>query len=89
MTNMDIHGYWISVGYGCLSIQSKKCLSISYPIVSISLDIQISDYPIGALVLCADKVALFDEGRIVEFDRLGVLLDAENSRFKDLYYSQR
>jgi ATP-binding cassette subfamily C (CFTR/MRP) protein 1 len=40
-------------------------------------------------VLCADKVALFDEGRIVEFDRPGVLLEAENSRFRDLYYSRR
>ena len=54
---MDIYGYWISVGYGCLSIQSKKRLSISYPIVSISVDIRLSDYPIGALLTVGSSVA--------------------------------
>jgi hypothetical protein len=46
---MDIYGYWISVGYGCLSIQTKNRLSISSPILSKSMDIRLSDYPIGAL----------------------------------------
>jgi hypothetical protein len=46
-----IHGDWISVGYGRLSIQTKKRRSISNPILSKSIDIRFSDYPIGALIL--------------------------------------
>jgi hypothetical protein len=39
---MDIHGYWISVGYGCLSMQPKNAYSIHIQ----SNLIQIRGYPI-------------------------------------------
>jgi hypothetical protein len=61
---MDIPGYWISVGYGCLSIQIKKRLSISNPVLSKSVDIRLSDYPIGALRDPQTQLKLIRNGSI-------------------------